>query len=289
MKGLKVLIVITFLLSGLSIQLSSAQCIRAAYSYQAKRSEDGNFWRPDIMMTEYDGSKAVYYCDASFYVDSLRRIAFDDTGEVCDQKAYNEIFDYTGGLDDIVFLDYQKQSFTLEYDDVFFSITGTDGVLTLPEWEISDETKTTEEGFSVRKATADYMGRKWTIWYCTDIPYPTGPWLFWGAPGLIAEANDKDNLFRFKLLHVTEISSEEFRADKLYFYRHNPRGRHKFYTYPVKEAEKIYTKVSRDSKYAEELSGMGPFKVMIQGKDGVYRPAPTEHPYIPLIAETYWE
>jgi len=288
MKGLKALIAASLLLV-FCIQSLYAQSIRAAYSYQAKRSEDGNFWRPNIMMTEYDGSKAVYYCDASFYVDSLRRIAFDDTGEVCDQKAYNEIFDYTGGLKDIVFTDYQKQSFTLEYHHGLVYITGTDGVLTLPEWEISDETKTTEEGFSVRKATADYMGRKWTIWYCTDIPYPTGPWLFWGAPGLIAEANDEDNLFSFKLLHVAEISPEEIRADKLYFYRHNLRGHRKQYTYPVKEAEKVYTKVSRDSKYANELSGMGSAKMMIQGKDGVYRPAPTEHPYIPLIAETYWE
>ena len=48
---------------------------------------------------------------------------------------------------------------------------GENGILSFPEWTISEETNELF-GYSVRKATAQYMGRNWTVWFTEEIPVP---------------------------------------------------------------------------------------------------------------------
>lgn len=42
--------------------------------------------------------------------------------------------------------------------------------------------------FKAQKATAKYGGRKWTAWFCQEIPIPNGPYKFGGLPGLIVKS-----------------------------------------------------------------------------------------------------
>lgn len=65
-----------------------------------------------------------------------------------------------------------------------------------PEWEISDETKEIL-GYQCFKATADYRGRRWTVWFAPEIPVQDGPWKLCGLPGLILEAIDNHREFHF--------------------------------------------------------------------------------------------
>lgn len=65
-----------------------------------------------------------------------------------------------------------------------------------PEWEISDETKEIL-GYQCFKATADYRGRRWTVWFAPEIPVQDGPWKLCGLPGLILEAVDNHREFHF--------------------------------------------------------------------------------------------
>lgn len=55
------------------------------------------------------------------------------------------------------------------------------------EWQVCDSTKTVL-GYECVKATADYHGRKWTVWFAPEIPVQDGPWKFAALPGLILEA-----------------------------------------------------------------------------------------------------
>jgi hypothetical protein len=55
------------------------------------------------------------------------------------------------------------------------------------EWQVCDSTKTVL-GYECVKATVDYHGRKWTVWFAPEIPVQDGPWKFGALPGLILEA-----------------------------------------------------------------------------------------------------
>ncbi|MCT3648276.1 GLPGLI family protein [Elizabethkingia anophelis] len=56
-------------------------------------------------------------------------------------------------------------------------------------WELSHETIQILN-FKAQKATAKYGGRKWTAWFCQEIPIPNGPYKFGGLPGLIVKIED---------------------------------------------------------------------------------------------------
>lgn len=79
-------------------------------------------------------------------------------------------------------------------------------------WQLCDSTKTIN-GFEAHKAICSYHGRDWTVWFSPDIPFSDGPWVFCGLPGLILEAQDKDNLFSFRLIGL--MSNQEPKKDWL--------------------------------------------------------------------------
>ena len=57
------------------------------------------------------------------------------------------------------------------------------------KWKICKE-KMTICGYSCRKATCVFRGRKWEAWFTNKIPASLGPWKFCGLPGLILRVND---------------------------------------------------------------------------------------------------
>ena len=66
------------------------------------------------------------------------------------------------------------------------------------KWNISDEMKDIE-GFLCQKATTEYKGREWTVWFTPEIPVDGGLWKFSGLPGLILEAHDAKEEYHFML------------------------------------------------------------------------------------------
>lgn len=68
-------------------------------------------------------------------------------------------------------------------------------------WKLSDEWKEVA-GYRVRKATCSFRGRDWTVWFAPEIPVSDGPWKFCGLPGLILEAYDVRNHYRYELTGI---------------------------------------------------------------------------------------
>lgn len=54
------------------------------------------------------------------------------------------------------------------------------------DWVILDSLKLIE-GFNCRKATTNFRGRKYDVWFTDSIQVPYGPWKLFDLPGLILE------------------------------------------------------------------------------------------------------
>lgn len=70
-----------------------------------------------------------------------------------------------------------------------------------PEWELKPDTKVIS-GFSCKKATTEFRGRIFEVWYTTEIPVNFGPWKLNGLPGLILLATDSKNQLEFRATKV---------------------------------------------------------------------------------------
>ena len=71
--------------------------------------------------------------------------------------------------------------------------------LPLISWEETDETATVC-GYTCRKATGEYGGRKWQAWYAEEIAVPFGPWKIGGLPGLVLKATDETGNHSFEAI-----------------------------------------------------------------------------------------
>lgn len=83
-------------------------------------------------------------------------------------------------------------------------------------WEISDTTKNLL-GYKCIKASIEYHGRKWNLWFTPDIPVANGPWKLGGLPGLILEASTDDGKYSFMatgIRQTAKIIGPVYLADK---------------------------------------------------------------------------
>ena len=63
-------------------------------------------------------------------------------------------------------------------------------------WKLSKNTKKIQN-IQCFSAQAEYRGRVWTAWYAPSIPISSGPWLLYGLPGMILEAEDLSKTVKF--------------------------------------------------------------------------------------------
>lgn len=77
------------------------------------------------------------------------------------------------------------------------------------DWKLTRETKIVL-GNETKKATAIIDDITTTVWYIPSLKYKTGPEIFWGLPGLIAEVETEINRGPFKgkkIITLTNIST----------------------------------------------------------------------------------
>lgn len=92
-------------------------------------------------------------------------------------------------------------------------------------WEFSDSTATIL-GYECRSAVCDFRGRKWTVFYCEDIPIMDGPWKLYGLPGLIMRAHDEKCHYTFECIGIKSTSDRPITIYKVPF---NTTSRAKYY------------------------------------------------------------
>lgn len=72
-------------------------------------------------------------------------------------------------------------------------------------------------GYNCHKATTEFRGRTFEVWYTPDVPVNFGPWKLNGLPGLILWATDSRNEIEFRAtkIKVTENIDIEVLIDNV--------------------------------------------------------------------------
>lgn len=258
---------------------SFAQGLRITYIHQYKNDPEADGYKTEMDMTvDFNGTRSAFYSENTYLRDSLRMIAFDTSGNIIDEDIYGQIVRMSGrSSKDILFMDFASSSFRQTHRIATHCLAGR-GTIQTPEWETIGDGETIE-GYKTKKAQAEYMGRKWTIWYTEEIPASTGPWLLYGAPGLIVKARDSENLFLFRMRYIEMMNSNDNRYVRLddILKRDLKTSSGVVYTGNIKEAERIYHKFCTDLDYTYKSAGIT--QITVDGQ----KLAQTYQKHIPII------
>lgn len=114
---------------------------------------------------------------------------------------------YSGGLDLAIVKHLEEGSLTLS-DKIcqdWFEYTET-----IPQfdWQLTGETNEIL-GYQCQLAVCEFRGRKFSAWFCDEIPIDNGPWKFGGLPGLIMKVSDSNNEHVFSIVGIyTNVSRD---------------------------------------------------------------------------------
>jgi len=86
-------------------------------------------------------------------------------------------------------------------------------------WVLQPEKKKIDK-YTCQKATGNYAGRVYEVWFTPDLPYHDGPWKLNGLPGLILEAHDANNEIVFSFKGITR--NEDREAKVVSYYKNFP-------------------------------------------------------------------
>ena len=118
----------------------------------------------------------------------------------------------TGNLDEI-YRNLEQGKFT-----TYSTVVGTHYLITedvvIPEWTMYEDSTITVLGMECKKATTNFRGRYWEVWYTEDIPISQGPWKLCGLPGMILKANSP----KFMLIEAISIKNKNLEPVTFYNY-----------------------------------------------------------------------
>ncbi|MGA9212033.1 GLPGLI family protein, partial [Kaistella sp.] len=151
--------------------------------YQVTFKLDSSIVKNDIVVLEINKDSNLFLSNDYIITDSLNSLTNYSKPEFAYPK-FNRIIKY-----------YKT---TLSYD--FINNLSSDYYIYRQEvnlkWNLTDIKKKIG-AFNVQKATTEYGGRQWVAWFSQDIPYPYGPYVFNGLPGLILEIYDDKENYKF--------------------------------------------------------------------------------------------
>lgn len=196
MKNITLLL---FLISGL---FYSQKTHRFFYEVHFKRDALGAYPAKDVVVLEVNKDSNIFLSNSYLVTDSINKI-HKDTMEFADPD-FTQVIKYNKN----------DNSFDLLYvlSMACYQINSKRKI----NWLISNEKKKIGN-FEVTKATAEYGGRNWTAWFSPDIPFPYGPYVFYGLPGLILDISDDKYNYHFAFIqnkkYESELNSEQIIKD----------------------------------------------------------------------------
>lgn len=281
---MKRLLIMLLMVCAHALSLSAQNCYRFHYLQSHKRSQAENNFSVNEMRLDFDGTSAFFYNEVSFKRDSLNVIAFGKNGNIINEEAYGERTRLPGKVtNDKSVVDFSSAIMSQYYTEIAFFEGSMP--LELPQWDITEEEEE-QSGYRCKKAEGKYLGRDWTIWFTEEIPVNVGPWLLWGAPGLIVYAKDSENVLSFRLSFVEKIAASRLSQYLSYKNELSSRPRAKVYSMSMKDMEIMHNKYKRDVEFFNRIHGIS--GGYIEDRNGQRSEMTMTRPYFPYISDDYW-
>lgn len=197
---MKKLITLTIFLVSI---IANAQNQRFMYEYRyVTDSTAGGQPETEIMLLDVVPKGSKFYSKDTFETDSLIAATMEKQFKAGSKELNFSGIQYKGKIR------YSVEKMYPDYSVIFFNNLIADEYMVKDErkqqWSIlSDKTKIGE--FTVQKAVCDFIGRKWTAWFTTDLPIQDGPYKFHGLPGLIVKLEDATHTHSFELKGNTKL------------------------------------------------------------------------------------
>lgn len=137
---------------------------------------------------------------------------------------------------------YTKNKSFVTYFELFVSnrayrIYKIEDSIPTMQWKLHNETQTIGNMLCY-KATTNFRGREWTIWYNPKIPVSQGPWKFYNLPGLLVKATEDEGIFAYTLAEIK--TNQPFEMPDLSHLDNAPTLTMKKYYNMVLESEHSY-------------------------------------------------
>jgi GLPGLI family protein len=184
---------------------------RFFYELTYKPSRDSAKLEKEMMVLDIDQNKSLYQSYKNIQIDSIASVVIKEaskTGFPDFKRIGNRRTQFTHQISksypirEVLYKDRISMDYYSYRED--------------PElvWKISDE-KQKIGTYNAQKAIVDFGGRKWIAWFTTEIPFPDGPYKFYGLPGLIVKVGDEAGNYTWELKgnrktdQIAEASSVE--------------------------------------------------------------------------------
>ncbi len=179
---------------------------RGIYEFRFKTTENQtDFSRPDLMYLDIGENVSAFYSRNNWLRDSVVRNSVSlnlSIGELANRRSQ-----FQRGTTTMYYTLHNDASRLVVEGYALFSYYNEP--LQMPQWIIKDEILVVT-GYHCKKAVANYLGRKWSVFFAPDIPINEGPWKLWGLPGMIVYATDSDRYFEFQLISFEELKKPAF-------------------------------------------------------------------------------
>ncbi len=188
------------------IGIAKVECI---YSYTVNAPlKDNNSEKKQLIYTtilQSNGSQSKFW-DWHFYKkDSLILSNKSITADSINQLKNKYWFNVKNLFSSVIIKNYPKGKTTVTDDIMFDDYIYTEKNLP-QEWILSEDTLTVC-GYLCYKATTQFAGRGWSVWYTPEIPISDGPWKLNGLAGLILKAVDNSNSLMFEAIAIRNANT----------------------------------------------------------------------------------
>lgn len=149
------------------------------------------------------GCSCAKFCDyTAYWVDSISQIK--EVDESIRKEYKNKQYRASYYFDATIYQNNSQNKLTV-VDVITPNLFTYDENFSPFQWELVQDT-TSVCGYVCNKATTEYGGRRWIVWYAMDIPVSYGPWKFTGLPGLVLAARDSEGIHEFNAISIREAS-----------------------------------------------------------------------------------
>lgn len=208
-------------------------------------SQDGKaVYEYSITGVKRNSNGAAGFTDGFLYFNNLGFNYYEINPQKATRKSeINKLSDNQASItisvnEDYLFEHYFDIKTNTSYikDRVFMSYVNYKRESSTPVWQLVNEKKQIGK-YICQKATTNFSGRGWIVWFAPELPFSFGPWKLHGLPGLIIEATDVENKYSF-ILKTIQVP-EKFVYSPIYLLK-NENKINKSFTDFIDEKKKKY-------------------------------------------------